>query len=186
MQAIKEAAIAADMAAQKAVKDALSSGLKGDALAKHIAGMEKKPTGSALLTSILAQLEDKLNLKWCKADEYGAALKSLLENNVKNQVTALYAVQSHCHNIKFPKIDVKGTSRYFIEIVFQMLYQADIIEHAGFMSWLDDENDDVPGKTNAIVQTTSFISFLQEADDDGAGDEDEDEEDYGAPREFIQ
>ena len=184
LQAAKEAKTAAEASATKVATEIVATGKKGDALSGHIKSLEVSTTVSAFVKEVLSKLSTATDLTWCKQSEYGGALKTLgAIHGIKAQVDALYAIQAYCHNIKFPKIDSKGQPKYYIELLFQVLYGNELIEDAAFQAWADDDNDEYPGRVNAIVQTTAFISFLNEAPD--ADEQDEDEE-IDAPREFIQ
>ena len=70
--------------------------------------------------------------------------------------------------------------------MFQVMYTNEIIDNEGFGAWSEDDNDEIPGKLNAVVQTTNFISMLSEVDDE-EGEEDEEEEEFevDATRETI-
>jgi hypothetical protein len=184
IQSAKEAKLAAEASATKVATELVATGKKGDALSSHIKSLEVSTTVSAFIKEILSKQASATDLAWCKKSEYGSALKTLGElSGVKAQVDGLYAIQVYCHNIKFPKVDVKGQPKYYIEQLFQVLYGNELIEDAAFQAWADDDNDDYPGRVNAIVQTTAFISFLNEAPDEG---DEEEEDDIDAPREFIQ
>jgi hypothetical protein len=175
-------------AAMKALaSSAVASGSKGKDLCAHLDTMEAKPTGAALLSAVLeAQDEGTLSsLKWATDGEYGSALKKLAPS-MKDQVDLCFSVQAFCHEKKFPKVTIKDKQRKLIEIVFQLFYQNDVVDGTAFLTWCDDESDDVPGKGNAIVQTTEFITFLREEDEEGGDeDEDEEEEEIDAPREIV-
>jgi hypothetical protein len=86
-------------------------------------------------------------------------------------------VQSHCHKLKFPRVEVKDKQLHLIDVTFRMLFSSEVVDAAGLSAWSDDENPlDVPGRTDAIVQTTEFIAWLNEPD---ADDFEEDEDDEG-------
>eukprot|EP00605_Chrysophyceae_sp_TOSAG23-4_P000448 GSChrysophyteH1.ASY1.ANO1.506.1 assembled CDS len=179
-QAAKEAAAQAEVVA----KEALDSGLKGDALAEHISGLQSKPTCAALLKCILGFVpEEEVNtLKWSLPEAYGTALKSLCKTT-QQQVDTIYVCQQYCHDHKFPKIGPKKSA--LIQLMFQVLYKYEIVDEYGFSKWRDDESD-VAGRVDATVQTTPFMQILFQPEEDEEGsddDEDEEEEEIDAPRE---
>lgn len=195
----KEAAAAAKSAALQAEKEATEasrrrsielrdSGVKGDALLQQIQQMEPKPDPVSLVAVLLEAIVDPCSgpsaaIKWCGKQEYGPALASLLGVDIKKQFLVLLEVQKYCNSLKFPKIEIKGEKRNLIEIIFQVLFSAEIIDHAGFMAWSDDSDyDDVPGKQSAIIQTTNFMVMLNDIDED---DEQEFDEEIDAVRETI-
>jgi len=159
-------------------KHLISTGTKGEALLAAIVALPDKITGSALIRSILSTAVDPLSLKWCTKSEYGLALDYLLKKDSSSQLRSLLTVQDHCNKLKFPKIEIKGNARNLIEVIFQLMYQNDLVDAPVFLSWAD-EHSDTPGKTTAIVQTTPFLQFLRE--EDSADEHDEDEEEIDAP-----
>lgn len=158
--------------AANAASAALATELKGDALVEYLTGLAVKPTGAALITEVLAKESDPNSIKWVGLAEYGAAIAYLVKNKPKEQMRALYAIQIHCHKVKFPKIDVKGTQRAVIDLLFQLLYKHEIIEHYGFLAWADDD-EEVPGRVTAIVQTTEFMRVLTDVDEEEYDDDEE-------------
>ena len=185
LRAAKDAKVAAEASATKVATEIVAIGKKGDALSSHIKSLEVSTTPSAFVREVLSKLSNGTDLTWCKQSEYGSALKALGEiHGIKAQVDALYAIQLYCHNIKFPKVDSKGQPKYYIEVLFQVLYGNELIEDAAFQAWADNDDDEYPGRVNAIVQTTAFISFLNEAPD--ADEQEEEDEEVYAPKEFIK
>jgi len=72
-----------------------------------------------------------------------------------------------------------------LEVFFDGLYRAEVIEEDYFEMWAVN-NDDTPGKTNAMFQVTFFLEWLRTAklegeesseEEEGEGEESEDEED---------
>lgn len=172
--------------ALKAAEDVFATGLQGPALKEHVTGLSVKPTGAALLAIVLAKVPEAKNMKWTAPASYGGALKALLEGNVKEQVSALFEVQRFCNAQSFPKIEVKGEQRYLIEVMFQVLYQVGMVEGDAIFLWAEDESDAVPGKANAVIQTTKLISVLRDAEqDDDESDEDDDGEDLEEEQEHL-
>jgi len=186
--AAKAAAIVAqkeaDAQATKIAASSLANGVKGEAFAEYLSGLSAKPTGAALVAEILTKESDPNSLKWCSPSEYGAAIKSLVQGQPKEQMRVLYAIQAHCHKQSFPKLDVKGAKRGLIELLFQLLFQHEVIEDSGFLAWADDDNDEVPGRVSAIVQTTEFIRILTDVEVEEY-DEDAEEDEIDAPMETV-
>ena len=175
LEAAKQAAKAREEAARVHAATALASGKKGVELRDEIAGMAEKPTGASLLSNILVGLEDKQSYTWVTKEEYGEALAFLVENDDDAQFRLINELVKFYNTIQFPKIEVKSGTRALIEVVFQLLYSLDIIDAPGFNKWWDDEDEDeVPGRQKSIVQTTSFMTWLNEADESDDEDDDDD------------
>ncbi len=170
--------------AKSIAKQVYSTGLKGDALVEHITGLSDRPTGSTLVKEIFASYEDVKSLKWCTPDEYGSALSHLIGSNAKEMVAVLNEAQRYCHGLKFPKIEVKGNMKSLFERFFTLFYQLEIVSEEGFSAWADDDDDTVPGRVDAVVQTTAFLRVITDViiDDEEEGEEEEEEE-IDAPRE---
>lgn len=163
----------------------LVGGLKGSALTEHIEASSANITASALVTSVLNKIDVvNLNLKWLSNDEFGHAVKHLTHQSREEQVATLFAIQDFCYRHKFPKIDVKGKQRSYIDVVFQQLFAVEIADEGSFLAWADADSD-APGRTDAIVQTTAFVNLLRESDDNFSEGEDEDLY-IDAPREVVK
>ena len=171
--------------AKSIAKQVYSTGLKGDALVEHITGLSEKPTGSTLMREIFASYGDVNSLKWGADDEYGTALKFLIGTSVKEMVATLNEAQRYCHSIKFPKVEVKGNMKSLFERFFTLFYQRDIVSEDGFSGWADDDDDTVPGRVDAVVQTIAFLRVITKAIevDEEEGEEEEEEDEIDAPRE---
>jgi hypothetical protein len=73
-----------------------------------------------------------------------------------------------------------------IEVIFQLLYKNEILEHEAFSKWSDDDNlTNITGKKDAAFQTVNFFTVLNEVSDEEY-DEDEEEEEIDAPRETVK
>ncbi len=175
----------AEIAAKDAGLSAFNTGKKGQELICHIESMEVKPSGAGLVCAILSNSPKLIseynvieNHSWCSKSEYGAAVAMLVYENTKAQVDTLYEIQKYCKSINFPKIEVvsdkKTTKKPLVDIIFKLLFKHEVIDHWGFISWCDDSNDnDIPGKLDAITQTTEFINLLREEDIGEGGEEEE-------------
>ncbi|CAE7653595.1 unnamed protein product, partial [Symbiodinium microadriaticum] len=176
----KEKEIAEANAKRDIAVSVVRGGNKGDALRSEIGGMERKPLASALVAEILSALEDPRNVKWPSPAEYGSALTLLLTGNEKEQMLSLYEMQKFYDTIGFPKIETKTGPKALWEVMFHLLYQHEVIDNSGFMAWWDDEDEErteAPGRSTALIQATTFINWLQEADEDEEGEEEEDDDD---------
>lgn len=159
----------------------LDTGLKGSSLQEHIASLQTKPSASAFLCTLLKRQSDG-NAKWLSAGEFGLSLKYLSSSDINNQAELLREVEKYCGTYKFPKIDIKGSPRSLLEVIFQLLYKDEVVLESSFLKWLDEDSD-IPGHTTAIVQTTNFMNLFRDEDDGDYDDDDDDEVD--APREVV-
>lgn len=99
------------------------------------------------------------------------------------KVQVLIEAQRIAGDLGLPRLSPEAS---LLELVFDGLYRAEVIEEEYF-EWWSDANDDTPGKTAALFQVNPFMSWLAEAkvvgeessddDDDEDGDDDEDEDD---------
>ena len=165
--------------AQQGSDDAFATGKKGEELVDYLKEMQLEVTAASILNVVLSHLEDPLSTKWTSKSEYGAVLAFLASSNMKSQIELLYEVQAHCHKLKFPKIEVKEKQHKLIDVIFRLLFTQEIVDGPGFLGWADDDNDaEVPGKTDAIVQTTDFIAWLREPDLEEFEEEEDDDEGF--------
>jgi hypothetical protein len=162
-------------------QELLNSELKGESIKEYAEKMETKPTAAAFISAVFKrEISNEISVSWLNDSEYGIVVKYLV-GKIADKVNFLFAVQEYCHNLKFPKIDVKGSPRNLIEVIFQLLFKKEIIDDAAFLAWADDERDS-SGRVNAIVQTTNFIQLLTEEDEEDF----EEEEDVDRPREIVK
>lgn len=156
---------------RKIIKEVLDSGEKGDALAAVAKDVYKKlgrPSGAVVVEAVTVAAEDvaKASANWIALTSYGALLKLTLEGTEKdNQVKALYALQVFLNTHDFPK--------GLLEKCFMALYSLDIIEDAAFFEYKYDVDSDVPGRMKAIIQTSTWLTWLETPEEE---DEEEDEE----------
>jgi hypothetical protein len=171
----KEAELAAIETQKSDAAALIASGTKGQDLLDKIKGSETKPAGAALLAALLPTLPSVDNIAWTSPEEYGLALSALLHGNDREQMLFIYELQKHCHTHNFPRLQTKSGQRSLIDILFQLLYKNDILEASGIMKWWDDEEfDEIPGRSDALVQVTTFVNWLNEEDEE----EEAEEEDY--------
>ena len=95
-------------------------------------------------------------------------LKSFVFDKTPLQLTALYAMQSVAHEVKFPK--------GMLLTWFNSLYDDEVVEDEVFLKWKEDINDDYPGKGQALFQVNTWLIWLAETEADEEEDEDNDEE----------
>lgn len=148
-------------------ESAVQSGKKGEALEAELRANKPTPSGSVLLEAILHHVPTPEDGKWASAGEYGGVLQKLLSSSSREQIRAIYAVQKYCHEQGFPKA---GKSN-LVEALFAKLYTNELVFDDAFMAWKDEEDESVPGKQKAIIQTLSFMSMLEEEVEEGYEDE---------------
>jgi hypothetical protein len=178
-QAIKDAERAAATDKRNIAAVLVKGGKKGEALCAEIQGMSAKPLGSGLVGEILASLADPMNVKWVSPAEYGSALTLLLAGNDKEQMHSIYEMQKFYNTHGMPKIETKGGPKNIWEVMFHLMYQYEIVENGGFMAWWDDEDEErteLPGRSTALIQATTFINWMQEEEEGDEEEEDDDED----------
>lgn len=130
------------------------------------------PTVEKMVFHLLTEKE-KLNpdpdCAWADPAQYGAALLSLVEDNVFNQMQVLWAIQLYCDGLGFPKFNDESV----VQSMFRAMYKYDLAEAEAFEEWKEDESEvHEAGKMTTIIQTMDWFNWLDEDDDD----EDEEEE----------
>jgi hypothetical protein len=179
----KEAELAAIETQMSDAAVLIASGTKGQDLLDKIKGYETKPAGAALLAALLSTLTSVDNITWTNPEEYGLPLSALLHGNDREQMLFIYELQKHCYKHNFPRLQTKTGQRSLIDILFQLLYKNDILEASGIMKWWDDEEfDEIPGRSDALVQVTTFVNWLNEEDEEEEAEEEEYEGLEPAPR----
>lgn len=86
----------------------------------------------------------------------GALLQKFLHDKPDLQLTALYTLQDFCFENNFPK-GLMGR-------LFSYLYDEDIVDEEIFFKWKVDINENYPGKSKALLQVKTWLTWLQEAD----------------------
>ncbi|KAL4088291.1 hypothetical protein PRIC1_012715 [Phytophthora ramorum] len=169
-KAEEEAAKKADVD-RETLKQVLASGKKGEALAdvaKDVFAKNGRPSGAVLFEAVTTAAEDvaKASANWIALPAYGELLKFGMEDaDKKDQMEALYALQIFLNKHDFPK----GV----FEKCFMALYSLDIIDETGFFEYKYDVDGDVPGRMKAIIQTSSWLTWLETPEEES---EEEDEE----------
>lgn len=88
------------------------------------------------------------------------------------KVKVLCEAQLIAYNLGLPRLSPESA---LLEVFFDGLYQAKIVEEQYF-HWWADASDDTPGKINSLFQVRSFLDWLQNAKVIGEPDSEEDEE----------
>jgi hypothetical protein len=110
---------------------------------------------------------------WADQANYGAALTSLVDDNLSAMMEILFAIQRFCDKIGFPKIGSEG----LIQAMFRSMYKFDLADEEAFAEWKDDEKPErEQGKGKAIIQTMDWFNWLEEESDDESEEESDDEE----------
>jgi len=133
------------------------------------------PSVEKLVFSLLDVREKKnpdMECAWAQADQFGAALIYLTEDNLMAQMQVLWGIQLYCDSQGFPKLN----DEYLVQSMFRAMYKYDLADSEAFDEWKEDESEDHPGKMQAIIQTTDWFNWLQDDDDDD--DDDDEGEDY--------
>ena len=158
------------------VLSCLDSGLKSLQLENYINKLSNKPIASHFIKQILLNLNESNSVKWCLLNEYGLAIKAILENNIKEQINTLNIIQNHCYKNNYPKIQVKDSQKYLIDLLFQLFFNQDIIDENSFYKWqdnleLDNFNKEISlSNKTALIQTTDFFMYLKTLDKEDSDD----------------
>ncbi|CAL1296001.1 unnamed protein product [Larinioides sclopetarius] len=97
-------------------------------------------------------------------EKFKPVFQAFLHEHPDLQLVALYALQVHCYNYGFPK---GMLLRWFM-----MFYDQEIIEEEAFLKWKEDVNDEYPGKGKALFQVNQWLTWLEEAEEEGSDDND--------------
>ncbi|XP_029438948.1 eukaryotic translation initiation factor 4 gamma 2, partial [Rhinatrema bivittatum] len=90
-------------------------------------------------------------------------MQKFLHDHVDLQVSALYALQVHCHNKNFPK---GMLLRFFVHF-----YDMEIIEEEAFLAWKEDITQEFPGKGKALFQVNQWLTWLETAEEEESEEE---------------
>lgn len=108
-----------------------------------------------------------ISCQWAEPSNYGAALVSLVEDDLLKQVDVLFAIQKYCNKIGMPKFN----DEYVIQAMFRSMYKYDLASDDAFEFWKEDESEEhEAGKVNAVIQTVDWFNWLEQ-------DEEEEEDD---------
>ena len=160
--AVDHTALLAEFASGKKLGDDLKAWIESQAV---IPSVEKLVFH--LLTETQPHSPD-VECEWAAPEKYGAALLSLVEDDLLKQMGVLFAVQKYCDKIGMPKLD----DEYVVQSMFRSMYKYDLADDETFAMWKEDESpENEAGKLKAVIQTVDWFNWLEEDDDD-------DEEDY--------
>ena len=134
------------------------------------------PSVNQLVFNLLVERE-KLNpdpeCAWAEAENFGAALLTLVKDDTLSQMEVLWGIQFYCDKMGFPKLN----NEYIVQAMFRSAYKFDLAEDDAFAEWKDDETEAFEkGKIKAIIQTVEWFNWLAEADDSGDEEDEEDEQ----------
>jgi len=133
-------------------------------LAKYVT--EKTKTSIAEIEEEGSNTEKRIiKLQKEVLSKYAQIFQSFLLDQPNLQLALLYALQTYCHKLSFPKGMI---FRWFI-----MLYDLEIVDSDVFLKWKEEVNDDYPDKGKALFQVNTWLTWLEKAEQD---DEEEDDE----------
>lgn len=129
------------------------------------------PSVEKLVFTLLTETE-KLNpdieCAWAEPTKYGAALVSLVQEDLLKQMDILFGIQKYCDKLGFPKLN----EEYVVQAMFRSMYKYDLADEDAFSMWKEDESSEhEAGKLNAVIQTVDWFNWLEEDDDDDEEDE---------------
>jgi hypothetical protein len=114
------------------------------------------------------KLNPDIECAWAEKGKYGAALVSLVEDDLIKQMEVLVGIQKYCDKMGFPKLN----EEYIVQAMFRSMYKFDLADEDAFEMWKDDESPQYEaGKMTAVIQTVDWFNWLEQDDDD-------DEEEY--------
>jgi hypothetical protein len=88
----------------------------------------------------------------------------------------LFELQAAAYNAKLPRLS-PATS--VLEAIFDKLYMLDVIEEGYFHMWVDNADDDRPGKIDSMFSINLWLEWLRTAKVEGE-DSDSDEDESGS------
>jgi len=133
------------------------------------------PSVERLVFHLLTETEKStpdLECGWAESAKYGAALVSLVEDDLLKQKEILFAVQKYSQSLGMPKLD----DEYVVQAMFRAMYKFDLADDETFTLWKEDESPEhEAGKLKAVIQTVDWFNWLEEEDDDEEDYEEEEE-----------
>ncbi|XP_072172101.1 eukaryotic translation initiation factor 4 gamma 2-like [Diadema setosum] len=96
-------------------------------------------------------------------EKFAPVLTKFFHESIDLQLSALYALQTQCHNLSFPK---GMLLRFFVN-----LYNLEVIEEEAFIKWKEDITDEFPGKGQALFQVNQWLTWLATAEEEDDSDE---------------
>ncbi|OQR95888.1 putative cleavage-induced protein [Thraustotheca clavata] len=182
-KAAEEKKAAAEADAKAAVREQeimaaiLATGKKGDALVAAAKPIVKttKINPAVVMATLLKhnQFTATSSIKWMTPEEYGAFMVQYIgQASHKDQLKAIYALQLFMHENRGPD---GSKTKGMMEMSFKALYAFDIIADEAFLEYKYDVDDNTPGKMQAFIETSEWLSWLETNDDEDEDEEDEDE-----------
>ncbi|KAL2103181.1 hypothetical protein ACEWY4_000049 [Coilia grayii] len=86
-------------------------------------------------------------------DAFKPVMQKFLHEHTHLQVTTLYALQTHTHNLAFPK--------------------GMLVEEEAFLAWKEDLTQEFPGKGKALFQVNQWLTWLETAEEEESEDDEE-------------
>jgi eIF4-gamma/eIF5/eIF2-epsilon len=124
------------------------------------------PTVEKLLKYFLIEhekLNPDPNCAWAERNQYGAALVSIVDDDLFKQMQVLWAIQEYCDGLGFPLYNNESV----VQSMFRSMYKYDLAEGQAFKEWKEDESEmHEKGKMTAIMQTVDWFNWLEEDDDE--------------------
>jgi hypothetical protein len=165
----------------------VNSGLQGSKIVEDLGGDLSGTTAASLMKFVLLDVEpNSIRSQLFAEDGYGCSMQYLLNSpstlsgRISAQVDVLNAIVNYCNDHQFPKVDVKSSKKYLIDVLFRVMYAFEHVEEDAFFTWHEEEaRDDL--KMKAILQTTDFFGWLLQEEDNeeevelGGGDEYDDD-----------
>ncbi|XP_063961051.1 eukaryotic translation initiation factor 4 gamma 2-like [Lytechinus pictus] len=96
-------------------------------------------------------------------ERFAPVLQKFVHVSIDLQLSALYALQTQCYTLSFPK---GMLLRFFVN-----LYNLEVIEEEAFIKWKEDITDEFPGKGQALFQVNQWLTWLATAEEEEDSDE---------------
>lgn len=96
-------------------------------------------------------------------EKFKSMLASYIHTSIDLQLVAIYAVQTYCHSLGFPK--------GLLLRMFMNLYDFEVIDEDAFLKWKEDINEQYPGKGKALFQVNQWLTWLEQAESESSEDE---------------
>lgn len=97
-------------------------------------------------------------------DKMKGVLQMFLHDHTDLQMVTLYATQVFCHSQQFPK--------GMLLRLFMNYYDLEIADEEVFLKWKEEVNDEYPGKGKALFQVNTWLTWLEQAEEESDEEED--------------
>ncbi|XP_052066072.1 eukaryotic translation initiation factor 4 gamma 2-like [Mytilus californianus] len=97
-------------------------------------------------------------------DKMKGVLQMFLHDHSDLQMVTLYATQVFCHSQQFPK--------GMLLRLFMNYYDLEIADEEVFLKWKEEVNDEYPGKGKALFQVNTWLTWLEQAEEESDEEED--------------